>query len=91
MNPGNPFGNNPFGFNPFPGAPPGRGKTGGGDTIGPNDPIFHHPMGKKDEDRDITSLPRGGRPPGASYDPLTPFDIEPAGPNRDEPHPSGTH
>jgi len=76
-------------------APPGeRGKDyNGSDQVGPNDPLFN-PVSKtndNDADRDIMQLPRDAKPQGARFDPVTPLDNQPAGPNRDEPRPSGTH
>jgi len=77
-------------------APPGeRGKDyNGSDQVGPSDPLFN-PVGKKtndnDADRDLMHLPKDAKPPGARFDPVTPLANQPAGPNRDEPRPSGTH
>jgi len=77
-------------------APPGdRGKDYmGSDQVGPNDPIFNpvSSVGNKtndnDADRNLMSLPKDAKPPGARFDPVTPLANQPAGPNKDEPHPS---
>jgi len=78
------------GFGQPPPFTPSR-KQGGGETVGPNDPIFHQPVSNTERNSDdTTNLPRGGAPPGASYDPLTPFDTKTAGPDKDEARPFGS-
>jgi len=79
----------PGGKTPF--NTPSR-KLGGDETVGPSDPIFHqHDSSNLPGGDDITRLPKGAVPPGAHYDPVSPLENQPAGPNRDEPRPSGLH
>jgi len=67
--------------------PGSRGKTSGGnDTIGPNDPIFHPASTDS-----LTRLPSAAKPPGASFDPVTPLHSQPQGPNNDEFPAPGMH
>jgi len=94
-NPGGRYFGGPTSSNLQFSAPPsgGRGKHGGGsDVVGPNDPLFQPAStNDNDADRDLMQLPKDAKPPGANFDPVTPLQNQPAGPNRDEPRPSGTH
>jgi len=94
--------NNPGGryFGGAPGssqfsAPPsgGRGRDGGGsDVVGPNDPLFNPAStNDNDADRDLMKLPKDAKPPGAQFDPVTPLQSQPAGPNKDELRPPGSN
>jgi len=70
----------------------GRGKTGSGDTVGPNDPIFHKSISSENNpDIGLTKLPKDAKPPGAKFDPVTPLGNQPGGPNNDELPPPGMH
>lgn len=103
MNRGDPtsryFGGSPGNIQ-FSAPPGGRGKdSGGSDQIGPNDPLLK-PVTRGTNpdvtertsiDHDVMHLPKDAKPPGARFDVVTPLANQPAGPNRDEPRPSGTH
>jgi len=82
------FGGSGFGGPGQPNLP--SHKQGGSETVGPNDPIFHQPVGHPSHNNNATNLPSGAHPPGAHYDPLTPFDTKTAGPDKDEAGPPGS-
>jgi len=70
-------------------AVPGRGKSGGSDVVGPNDPIFRPTSDNNNPDIGLTNLPSDAKPPGAMFDPVTPLPNQPGGPDNDELPPPG--